>query len=181
MSIYICWPGLQRTAERNSTLIKRWHVFIGPGTCQAPLPHSEWIVYYSRLTQLSISLRHVTKMMALSLKMGHCRSPVDIRHQGRARNARSPEARAVCLTSYALMCLADPGVELCIDCCRPENSVTTACFRADAAGDIVHLSTTCCQDLAKLVLQRGQRRRRAGLWLLFLPDPPLNQMLHGGF
>lgn len=114
--------------------------------------------YYSRLTRLSISLNHVTKMMALSLKISQRHSQVDIRHQGSTKSARTAEARALCLTLHPLICLADPGVELYIDCCRPENPVAAVCLRADAVGDTVHQSTTCCQgwnrDLAKLGGQR---------------------------
>lgn len=99
--------------------------------------------------------------MALSLKISQHRCHVDFRHQGSYQNARSLEARAVCLTLCPLTCLADPSVELYIYCCWPENSVATACLRADAGGDIIHQSTMCCQgwntDLAKLVLQGVQR------------------------
>lgn len=102
-----------------------------------------------------------------------------IRMQGQLR----PEQFV--LTLYPPIRLADPSVELYIDSCRPESSAATACLRTDAAGDNVHQSTMWCQGwdtvLAELMLRGGQRWRRAGGRPLFLPDLPLNQMLHGSF
>lgn len=133
----------------------------------------------------SISSLSWKKTTALSLKTSQRRSQVEICHRASDPNARSAEARAVCLTLYPPIRLADPSVELYIDSCRPESSAATACLRTDAAGDNVHQSTMWCQggntELAELMLRGGQRWRRAGGRPLFLPDLPLNQMLHGSF
>lgn len=78
------------------------------------------------------------KPTASSLKTSQRRSQAEICHRASNQNARSTGARAICLTPYPPIRLAEPSVALYIDSCRPESSAATACLRTDAAGDNVH-------------------------------------------
>lgn len=166
MSIYICWLGVQRTAEQNSMLISRRCVlFRGPGTC---LPRSGGNRFYrSGSTRLSGRLHHaITKTMAFVLENGS--TPRSSRHPpAEGLGVRTRGHPRGCSTPYPLIW---PGRSRRWSC-WPENSVA-ACWRADAAGDTVHPSTGGCQgwnaDLAKLLLQGGSEMTK-GSFLAIIP------------